>query len=127
MTTTTAQTIVCPKCYGAKRFQSLAHIANGACFTCQGNGVIDVRAEKAHRTVGNWVAVAEGQYGVMRIEGDVGGLCHGGSFDVFTDAAEHRDALRNEHRSSDYVVVRVIDGEWMTRSGKSYGKAGAYN
>ena len=42
-----AFTITCPKCCGSKRFTCYGHIAGGVCFTCSGNGTIQVNEKPA--------------------------------------------------------------------------------
>jgi len=39
---TTKETIECPKCQGAGYIGAFAHIANGVCFCCDGNGTIEI-------------------------------------------------------------------------------------
>ena len=39
-TNTSSAYATCPKCYGVKRFGTFAHIQNGDCFRCAGNGTV---------------------------------------------------------------------------------------
>lgn len=45
--------VTCPKCFGAKRIQAFGHIEAGICFTCCGNGTVEIveRAARPMRTV----------------------------------------------------------------------------
>lgn len=140
ISTATETTYTCPKCHGAKRFPTLAHVADGVCFRCAGAGVVDV-LEIDERPRATRTMIADGTYGVICFAGGAG-FC--GQKPSFVEANRLANALRREHGATlsawdvesdatcglvgdaKYVVVKVVDGRWRTRSGRDFGEAATY-
>jgi hypothetical protein len=118
---TTKTMTPCPKCYGARRFETFAHVEQGVCFRCGGAGVVDAASVTTIAAPAPATREAIKQlrhlYACARSQGE--GWFTAGTYDTAPDVAFWCTGLDAAKRAQVLAAFDALgaDAGWMARVG----------